>query len=790
MASLNVSSHMDSDAAHLALHYTSPAREWSQALPLGNGRLGCMVHGRIGTELLQLNEDSVWYGGPQDRTPHSAQYLPKLRELIRAGQHSEAEQIARQRFFSTPNSMRHYEPLGSAYFNILGLEDNDEVTAYSRRLDISRAVHTTTYTATINGAPARFRRECVASYPDNVLLMHLTSSQPILFKVHLSRRGENEWDTNEFFDSLRSFSLEDESKAGGAIKMQATPGGANSNRLCCVLGALCAPGSGTVEKTVGGLLINATDCLIAIAAQTTYRHADPENAAVSNVSKALNRPWQQLLSRHVDDYRRLFGRTSLRMWPDSQDTCTNIRLAKRKGNDAGLVGLYHNYGRYLLISSSRASDKSLPANLQGIWNPSFSPPWGSKFTININLQMNYWPAASSNLLECTTPLVDLLERMAVRGRRTARLMYGCGGWCAHHNTDIWADTDPADTWMPSSLWPLGGVWVTIDAVQMLQYRYDRLTHERLFPVVEGCVEFLCDFLITSADGKYLVSSPSLSPENTFVSPTGELGIFCEGSAMDMGIIKSTFELYLWSVDTLQVNVSLKNKVEDMLPLLPPLIINNDGLIQEWGSENYEEHEPGHRHVSHLFALCPGNAIIPSETPDLAGAAERVLARRAAHGGGHTGWSRAWLLNMHARLLNAEGARDHLELLLTRSTLPNLLDTHPPFQIDGNLGGCAGIMECLVQASAIKQAHSHKVLSIVIRLLPACPKQWARGQLSGVCVKGGWTVGFEWEEGRIIGEVVVTATHEVSVMAQVMFPSGETVDVQGLGEHRVTLGSGL
>lgn len=771
---------MNPDHAHLCLHYDSPSTEWSQALPLGNGRLGCMVHGRTTTELLQLNEDSVWYGGPQDRTPASAKHLPRLRQLIRSGRRRDAEELVRDEFFSSPASMRHYEPLGSVYLEF-GHEEPD-VKSYKRWLDIATATHSLEYQ--VNGIA--IRRDMIASHPDKVLVMRVTSSEPIEFTVRLGRRGENEWDTNEFFDRLR---VEETDEAGSArIVMDATPGGQLSNRLSCVLGVKCDSKHGTVLATNTCIRVKSTDCLIVIGAQTTYRYESPEKAALADVHEALRNSWEHLLSRHVVDYRDLFDRTSLRLSPDFYHLPTDDRIANRNPKDVGLIALYHNYGRYLLISSSRDGSKALPANLQGIWNPSFSPPWGCKYTININIQMNYWPTAACNLLECVLPLVELLERMAERGQRTANLMYGCSGWCAHSNTDIWADTDPQDTWMPGTLWPLGGLWLCIDAVQMLQVNYDQLLHWRLFPLLKGCISFLQDFLIPSADGRYLVTSPSLSPENTYISDSGETGILCEGSAIDMAIIATALDLYLWSIDLLKQDCSLKPKVEEMLARIPPLQVNEHGLIQEWGIQDYKEFEPGHRHVSHLFGLYPGNMISPIRFPGLADAARRVLERRAAHGGGHTGWSRAWLLNMHARLWDAEGCGNHMELLLSKSTLPNLLDSHPPFQIDGNFGGCAGILECIVQsfqvpAGGIEAGHEE----VEIRLLPSCPKSWSEGELSGVCLRDGWKISFQWREGKIIEPISLCANASGSPRARIVLPDGTVLLVEGHGEHRVQRG---
>ncbi|ROV99126.1 hypothetical protein VMCG_06700 [Cytospora schulzeri] len=754
---------------HLHLHYTKPSTEWNQALPVGNGRLGAMVHGRTDTELLQLNEDSVWYGGPQDRTPRDAlRNLPLLRQLIREARHAEAEELVRTAFFATPASMRHYEPLGNCYIEL----GHEGVSGYRRRLDLSRAVCETEYTfhkstghMDNNIEPMKVKRQVIASYPEQALLVRNTTSRKTKFVVRLNRVSEIEWETNEFLDSIRA----DDNR----IVLRATPGGKDSNHLALVLGICCddAEEGGTVEAVGNCLIVNSTACTIAIGAQTTYRTADPEKTAVENVNKALQRTWDTILDRHVADYRSLFGRMSLRMWPDAPHIPTDQRI-RNQGNP-GLIALYHNYGRYLLISSSRDSHKALPANLQGIWNPSFTPPWGAKFTININVQMNYWPVAPCNLFECALPLIDLLERMAKRGRKTARAMYGCKGWCAHHNTDIWADTDPQDRWIPATLWPLAGVWVCVDMMKLVRERYDRALHERLAPLLEGCVEFLLDFLVPSECGRYHVTNPSLSPENTFTS-NGKPGIFCEGSTMDMAIVDMAFEYFLWTVEKLHGgHHPLADKIEAVK--LPHVQINNQGLIQEWGLYDYGEVEPGHRHVSHLFGLYPGNTL---RTEEKLGAARKVLEKRAAHGGGHTGWSRAWLLSLHARLKDADGCGNHMDLLLQHSTLPNMLDNHPPFQIDGNLGGCAGILECLARRW---EPSLHKV---GVTLLPARPKEWSHGKLTGLHVRNGWTISFEWKDGQVVDPVVVQNTEHDGSTISVEYPDGRVGIAQGSGEHEI------
>lgn len=404
------------DMRHLRLHYTSPACEWSSALPIGNGRLGAIVYGRTTTEIFQLNEDSVWYGGPQDRTPKDAhRHLPRLRQLIHDHDHEAVHALVRDQFFTSPASMRHYEPLGSCTLEFNHQEAH--ITDYSRHLDLATSQTVVQYR--YKGISCR--RDIIASKPDGILIVRISASAPLHFVIRLDRTGEDGTETNSYLDFIYARAGEE-----ARIVLHATPGGSGSNRLCMVLGvALDDQDDGShIETGNRCLIVTSKSCTIVIAAQTTYRHADPEAAASTQVNQALLRSWDALLRRHREDYARLFGRMSLRMWPDAHHIPTNERLGTAR--DRGLIALYHNYGRYLLISCSRDGYKALPATLQGIWNPSFSPGWGSKYTININLQMCYWPVAGCGLIdECLPPVIKLLQRMASRGRVTAQEMYAC-----------------------------------------------------------------------------------------------------------------------------------------------------------------------------------------------------------------------------------------------------------------------------------------------------------------------------------------------------------------------------
>ncbi|CAL5870370.1 uncharacterized protein PFLUO_LOCUS4606 [Penicillium psychrofluorescens] len=741
------------------LWYQQPAAHWNEALPVGNGRLGAMVYGRTDTELLQLNEDSIWYGGPQDRIPKDARkYLPQLREAIRAGNHVEAEKLAQSAFFAYPISQRSYEPLGTLF---LDFNHNPEhVSKYRRSLDLCNAAVRIEY----DYKEARFEREILASYPDNVMAIRVRSSIKARFIVRLTRMSELEFETNEYLDDVCA--------TGSAITMHVTPGGKNSNRACCIVGIRCQDNAGTITSIGNNLVVESGDAVLLVAAQTTFRHQDIDQRASRDINDAIKCSFADLLARHTVNYHSLYNRMDLQLSPSSPDIPTDQRLKYKR--DPGLIALYHNYARYLLISCSRTGDSALPANLQGIWNPSFHPAWGSKFTINVNLQMNYWGANMCNLSECEQPLFDLLERVADSGKATAQMMYGCRGWTAHSCTDIWADTCPVDRWMPATVWPLGGAWLCYHIWDHFRFTGDESFLRRMFPTLRGCVEFILDFLIEDATGVYLVTNPSLSPENTFYDHNGEKGVLCEGSTVDIQIIDAILGAFISCNVELDIKDVLLPEVRTTRSRLPPMQISNSGYLQEWASD-YAEFEPGHRHTSHLWALHPGNAITPAKTPDLANACGVILRRRARHGGGHTGWSRAWLINLHARLFEADECSKHLELLLAKSTLPNMLDSHPPFQIDGNFGGGAGIGEALVQ--------SHE--PGVIRLLPACPKGW-KGSIRGVRARGGFELDFGWENGRITGAVTINSMLGRHVL--VFFPGkdGLQVHIEGPGVHRINV----